>query len=178
MSGIKSAAEGPGTRGSVNSSVNSPKEQNDENGKQFHIAICGVGMRLPGGIRNTKQFWDLMTNGLDTWIPTPAAQDKDESTGGHAMHGGRLSEGLNSFDTSFFGMAEDGPTGCEPYTQKLREVTRECLEDACEVHYHGTHASVACYVAMPRKGDAGVEEIGTVSMAKRISQQYDLRGPR
>ncbi|KAL8729502.1 MAG: hypothetical protein Q9166_004674 [cf. Caloplaca sp. 2 TL-2023] len=36
------------------------------------IAICGIGLRLPGGIENTDDFWDLLVNKRDARKPIPS----------------------------------------------------------------------------------------------------------
>lgn len=167
MSGIKSPAEEPGARGSGNGSAESSKHQGDGTAKQFDIAICGVGVRLAGGIHSTKEFWQALTSGLDA-----------RGSGSDAQNTGRLSEGLSAFDAPFFTMARDGRTDCDSYCQKLFEVAHECLEDACEVGYRGKRASVACFVAMPGQKDAGVEGQGNTSTAKLVSQQFDFHGAR
>ncbi|KAL6696599.1 hypothetical protein J3F84DRAFT_370619 [Trichoderma pleuroticola] len=171
MSGIKSSAEEAGAGGSINDSVNSSKSQNGT-ANQFHIAICGVGMRLSGGIRSTEEFWNLLAGDLDARGSAPGAQSK-----GCDMRGSRLSEGHDSVDASFFTIAEK-PTNFGPYDQKLLEVTRECLEDACEVSYCGKDASVACYLAMPRNNEPESKEIRYASIVDHVSKQYDLQGPR
>ncbi|UKZ76546.1 putative PKS/NRPS-like protein biosynthetic cluster [Trichoderma virens FT-333] len=171
MSGIKSITEEAGAGGGVNGPANSSKNQNGI-GNQFQIAICGVGMRLSGGIRSTKEFWDSLTSHLDARISAPGAQNK-----GYDIRGGRLSEGLNSSDAPFFTTNDEGPTDYGPYGQKLLEVTRECLEDACEVSYHGQDACVATYVAMPGQKESEAKEVKYTSIADHISQKYDLQGP-
>src|SRR5215469_15344200 len=49
---------------------------NGQNGYSSHglrpVAICGMAMRLPGGIRNSEAFWDVLVNGKDTRGPIPA----------------------------------------------------------------------------------------------------------
>lgn len=172
MSGIKSSTDEVRTGSRVNGSANSSKNQN-VTGSQFHAAICGVGMRLSGGIRSTEEFWDSLTSDLDARISAPGAQKN-----GHDIHGGRLSEGLSSFDAPFFTAPKEGPNDYGVYGQKLLEVTRECLEDACEVGYQGKDASVACYVAMPNQKECGEKETRRTLTADIVSQKYNLQGPR
>ena len=35
------------------------------------IVICGMAIRLPGGVKNTRDFWDLMINKKSGLIPIP-----------------------------------------------------------------------------------------------------------
>lgn len=129
-------------------------------------------MRLSGGIRSTEEFWNLLAGDLDPRGSALGAQDK-----GCDMRGSRLSEGHDSVDASFFTTTED-PTNIGPYEQKLLEVTRECLEDACEVSYRGNDASVACYLAMPVNEECEMKEVRHTSIVDHVSKQYDLQGPR
>lgn len=175
MSESETSVTEPGNKGAIHSSA---KRSKDENRMDSNIAICGIGIRLPGDIRSTKTFWDLMTNDTDAQLCAPVAQDNEVSTGGRAILGGFLSEGTHSFDAPFFSLTEERSTGCELYDQKLLEIARECLEDACEVDYHGSGASVACYVAMPCRQDTGMNRVGQISTANRVSRQYGLEGPR
>ncbi|KAJ4861724.1 AMP-binding enzyme domain-containing protein [Trichoderma breve] len=170
MSGIKSSAEEAGAGGSINGSINSSKSQNGT-ANQFHIAICGVGMRLSGGIRSTEEFWDLLAGDAEARGSAPGAQNE-----GRDVHGSRLSEGHNSVDASLFTTTE-GPADFGPYGQKLLEVTRECLEDACEVSYRGKDAPVACYLAMPSNEESESNNVRHTSIADYVSKQYDFQGP-
>ena len=36
------------------------------------IAICGMAMRLPGGVRDAESFWDILVNKIDTRGPIPS----------------------------------------------------------------------------------------------------------
>ena len=36
------------------------------------IAICGLAMRLPGGIRDAASFWDVLYHGKDMRGPIPS----------------------------------------------------------------------------------------------------------
>lgn len=129
-------------------------------------------MRLSGGIRSTEEFWDLMAGDADARGSAPGAQNE-----GRDVHGSRLSEGHNSVDASLFTTTE-GPDDFGPYGQKLLEVMRECLEDACEVSYRGKDASVACYLAMPSNEESESKEVRHTSIADYVSKQYDFQGPR
>jgi acyl transferase domain-containing protein len=130
------------------------------NGDQSHtpIAICGVSIRLPGGIRNADQFWESITNGRDSLSPARLGGNEDNYS---------PQKDPDSFDASFFAMANEEAESCSPQQRKLLEVTRECLEDACEVNYRGEDACVGCYVGVFGEDDASV-----------VSSKNDLKGPR
>lgn len=169
-------ADREATKG-LTGSVDGSKGQNDDAGNRSHIAICGVGIRLPEGIRNTEAFWNSMIIDLGSRTFDQESQHKGQPTAGHVTRERFLSEDLRSSDAAFFSTAKDTSIECDPYHHKLLEITHECLEDACETNYRGSIAAVACYVAMPPHNDA-TNGANNLSTSKRISQQYDFQGPR
>lgn len=175
---MRASAADIAVKGRLSTSADGHKDLNDNNGIQCHIAICGVGIRLPGGIRNTEAFWKLMNNDLDDRISEQESHQKGQSRGGHVTHERFLREGLKSSDAAFFSTTKDTSNECDPYHQKLLEVTHECLEDACEANYRSSGAAVACYVAMPPKGDTTMNGSGYLSASKRLSQQHNFQGQR
>jgi acyl transferase domain-containing protein len=161
------------------------------------IAICGIGLRLPGGIRNTDSFWDLLINGKDARGPIPSSRYNidgfDASLGGKGAiitrHGYFLHDDLSQLDASFFSMSKNELEKCDPQQRQLLEVTRECLEDAGEVGYRGRR--IGCYVgtfgedwlqmsARETQHSSGYILGGhlDIMLANRISYEYDLKGPR
>jgi acyl transferase domain-containing protein len=162
------------------------------------VAICGMGMRLPGGIHDAKSFWEVLINGEDARGPIPLSryniQGFDASLGGHkdaiqTRHGYFLEDDLSRLDTSFFSMTKNELEKCDPQQRLLLEVTRECFEDAGETSYRGKPVGVYCgtfgdsWMEMSTKEDqhsSGYVLGGhlDIMLANRISYEYDLRGPR
>lgn len=161
------------------------------------IAICGIGVRLSGGIRNADDFWDLLVNGRDARGPVPSsrynAQGFDGSLDGkeriETKFGYYLEDDLSRFDPSLFSMTQLELERCDPQQRLLLEVTRECLEDAGEVSYRGK--PIGCYVGtfgeewqhMQNKdaqqtGNHLVTGAGDWMLANRVSYEYNLCGPR
>lgn len=165
-------------KGRLSASADGPKDLNDNNGNQHHIAVCGVGIRLPGGIRDTKSFWNSMVNDIDVRISDQEFQDKGQPLGRRVTHERFLREGHKSSDPAFFSTTKGTLNECDPYHQKLLEITHECLEDACEANHRSSGTTIACYVAMPPKDDTTVSDSGHLSTSKRLSQQYNFQGPR
>lgn len=131
------------------------------------IAICGVGLRLPGGIGNTDDFWNHLVDGRDL--------EGLEEDGTTESRGYFLDDDFSKFDNSMTSSNNDESNSASstttPLERKLLEIVRECLEDACDISYNNrSEANVACYI------DSVNED--SQSMAKRISHEYDLRGPR
>jgi acyl transferase domain-containing protein len=161
------------------------------------VAVCGIGVRLPSGIRSTDALWDLLVNGRDARTPVPASRYNaagfDGSLGDKGAiktgFGYFLDEDLSSFDASFFSMSKDEVGKCDPQQRQLLEVTKECLEDAGEVDYRGR--KVGCYVgtfcedwlrmsARESQHSSGYILGGHVDLmlANRVSYEYDFKGPR
>lgn len=161
------------------------------------IAICGLALRLPGGIRNPESFWDVLVNGKDTRGPIPpdrynARGFSDAMSGKGAIktqHGYFLDEELSCLDTSFFTMTQNELERMDPQQRQVLEVTRECLETAGEVDYRGK--LVGCYVGTfgedwlqmsaresQHSGGYVMTGHGDLMIANRISFEYDFLGPR
>ncbi|KAI1101771.1 hypothetical protein F4804DRAFT_334979 [Jackrogersella minutella] len=160
------------------------------------IAICGLGMRLSGGIRNAGDYWDLLVNGRDARAPIPSSrynvQGFDGSLSGkeriETKSGYYLEDDLTRFDPSLFSMTQKELERCDPQQRLLLEVTRECLEDAGEVNYRGK--PIGCYVGTfgeewqhmrdkdaQQVGNHLVTGSGDWMLANRVSYEYNLGGP-
>lgn len=161
------------------------------------IAICGLGVRLPGGVRNPDDFWDLLINGQDAQGPIRSDRYKVESFNDtlgkkgtiKTQKGYFLDDDLMSLDTSFFSMSKEELEKTDPQQRQLLEVTRECLESAGEINYRGK--SVGCYVGTfgedwlqmsaretQHSGGYILTGHGDLMISNRVSYEYDLRGPR
>jgi acyl transferase domain-containing protein len=161
------------------------------------IAICGIGLRLPGGIQNGEDFWQLLIKGRDARGEIPASRFAtngfDASLSGQGAiqtrHGYFLEDDLSRFDTSFFSMSKAEIERCDPQQRLLLEVVRECFEDAGEVNYRGQ--PIGCYVGTFGQdwfemATKDIQSMGTYAMmgcndlvlANRVSYEFDLRGPR
>lgn len=169
-----------------------PKPHSDND-----IAICGIGLRLPGGVNSVADFWRLLIEGRDA--RTAFSEERystagfDDSLGWTApiktKHGYLLDNDLAELDTSFFKMTRAEAERCDPQQRQLLEVVRECFEDAGETNYRGQN--IACYVGTSgedwlRMGAYEPFHVGGYVMAgnsdlmiaNRVSYEYDLRGAR
>ena len=162
---------------------------------QHLIAICGMAMRLPGGIHDAQAFWDLLYNGKDmrTLIPADRYNAKAFSnTLGKkgaikTQYGYFLSDDLSSFDASFFSMTKSDLEKTDPQQRQILEVTRECFENAGEVNYRGK--KIGCYVgtfgedwlhlhSKENQFTGTFSGSGDLMIANRVSYEFDFRGPR
>lgn len=161
------------------------------------IAICGMSMRLPGGINTANDFWDLLINKRDGKCLIPEDRfnvDAFSSPYGKTgtiknRHGYFLHDKLEHFDASFFSMGRKEVEMLDPQQRMLLEVTRECFENAGESKWRGKR--IGCYVGVfgedwidlnskdnLQSGMYRVAGTGDFSLANRISYEYDLHGPR
>ncbi|KAK3392816.1 hypothetical protein B0H63DRAFT_530309 [Podospora didyma] len=160
------------------------------------IAVCGIGLRLPGGVNSQDALWDLLINSKDTRGPIPASRYNIEGFDGSlgskgaikTRHGYFLSNDLSTFDPSFFSMTRSEMEKSDPQLRQLLEVTRECLDDAGEVNYRGR--KIGCYVGtfnedwlqMSMREDqhlGGNMLVGhlDIMLANRVSYENNFMGP-
>jgi len=102
------------------------------------IAICGMGMRFPGGAVDAESYWRLLSEGVDAITEVPpsrwdvdALYDPDPSAPGkmYTRHGGFI-DGVENFDAEFFGMSPREALSTDPQQRLLLEVAWEALENA------------------------------------------------
>lgn len=162
------------------------------------IAICGMALRLPGGISTPEAFWDFLINKGDARGPVPESRYKASSfysksrKPGHVAseYGYFLDESVDigALDTSFFSMPKVEVERADPQQRILLELTRECFESAGEVDYRGktigTYVGsfgedwLELFVKDPQfNGTYKITGYGDFVLANRISYEYDLKGP-
>ncbi|KAE8135902.1 hypothetical protein BDV38DRAFT_284380 [Aspergillus pseudotamarii] len=149
-------------RGSKTKAVNGVLDMPNEditpvNGKQqshpVPIAICGMGMRLPGGINDASKLYDFLRTKKDARQPIPKGRfDNDGFYDPHRRpcslpidHGYWLDEeDLARFDPSLFSMSLAEVEKLDPQQRVLLEVVRETFENAGETGWRGKN--IGCYV--------------------------------
>lgn len=111
------------------------------NGGNPHIepvAICGMGMRLPGGITNADGFWDMLLNKRDGRCAVPKDRYNVENwyAPGKKRHvpseyGYFLANmDLRNADLSFWSMTKKELETMDPQQRLLLEVVYETLQNA------------------------------------------------
>ncbi|KAI8194760.1 Highly reducing polyketide synthase gloL [Colletotrichum sp. SAR 10_65] len=119
------------------------------------IAIVGMAVRLPGGVRNTEDFWDLMMNKRSGLIPIPKERWNSEGFYSPVAKWGTVQNkeaymfsqadnDLTKFDASYFTCGEKEIERMDPMQRQLLEITRECLDNAGETNWRGEE--IGCYV--------------------------------
>lgn len=206
---IKKSINGNAHQSDVNGSLNGHKTTNGgtngnyekssanyENSREVPVAICGMGLRLPGGIRSDTDLFDFLVNKGDARSIVPSdrfnietyydANAKPGFIG--TKYGYFLNEDLSKFDTSMFGMMKSEVTQLDPAQRLLLEVTREALESAGEADFRGKN--IGTYVGDFTQGWEELHGIDVSYLApylltgkadfvlsNRLAYEYDLTGP-
>lgn len=138
--------------GKTNGHVPAPPSQNPLG---MPVAICGMGMRLPGGIRHESDLYEFLVGKQDARTTMPQSRynidayySKHGKTGSiKTRHGYFLDDvDLTKFDLSMFPMTAAEASCLDPSQRLLLEVVREAFESAGESDFRGqnigTYASV------------------------------------
>jgi acyl transferase domain-containing protein/SAM-dependent methyltransferase len=102
------------------------------------IAIVGMGMRLPGGVRDAASFAELLWSGRDAVTTIPAERwsleglyaDDPDAPGRMITRYGAFVDRVDAFDAEFFGISPREAATMDPQQRLLLEVAWEALEDA------------------------------------------------
>ncbi|KAJ6032737.1 Fum1p [Penicillium herquei] len=159
------------------------------------IAIVGMGMRLPSGIRSGEQFWDFLINKGEGVCEVPASRynidafyDPEKRNFVRTRQASFLQEDPAFFDAAFFSISKHEAARMDPQQRLLLEVVWECLENAGVTKWQGKE--IGCYVGV--FGEDWVElaysdsqsidryhvlSTGPYALANRISYEYDIQGP-
>lgn len=92
--------------------------------QQSPVAICGMAMRLPGGISSEAQLWELLINKGNARTELPLARYNSEAFHGRKTHGYFLENDIQEFDASMFSMTKAELDVLDPQARLLLELTR------------------------------------------------------
>jgi acyl transferase domain-containing protein len=171
-----------------------------ESGFREPIAILGAGCRLPGGVRNTAEFWHLLASGRDAIRPVPPSRwkvqdyyDSELGKGGRTVsRAGGFLEDAQEFDAEFFGISRREACAMDPQQRLLLETSWEAIESACIAARDLTGAGTGVFIGVAA-GDYANLQIATQSLhgidsytapstsasvaAGRLSYFLGLQGP-
>ncbi|KAJ6008477.1 Acyl transferase/acyl hydrolase/lysophospholipase [Penicillium herquei] len=162
------------------------------------IAICGMSVRLPGGIHSPQQLWEFLLAKRDARGPIPKSRynapayfsDAAKPGSIRTEHGYFLDDSIDiaTIDTSFFNMGKAEVERMDPHQRQMLEVARECMEDAGMTNYRGR--AIGCYMGSfgedwveafakenQQYGLHRVSGYGDFVLANRVSYELDLMGP-
>ncbi|HEY1807680.1 MAG TPA: polyketide synthase, partial [Acidobacteriaceae bacterium] len=107
-------------------------------GQREPIAVIGMALRLPGGVRSPERLWEALASGEDLIGTIPEERWHAEAWRGagpdepgtmYDIHGGFL-EDIESFDAEFFGIRPREAASMDPQHRILLELSWEALERA------------------------------------------------
>lgn len=102
------------------------------------VAVIGMAMRLPGGVRDADSYWQLLTEGRDAIVDIPKERfniddiyDAEMGQPGktYVRQGGFI-EDVDQFDGSFFDISPVELESMDPQQRLLLELSHEAMEDA------------------------------------------------
>lgn len=166
---------------------------------EIPIAICGMAVRLPGGLATPQQLWEFLLAKGDARVRVPdtrynvSAYHSDTVKPGSTIteYGYFLDQSvdLGALDTSFFTMPRTEVERADPQQRLMLEVARECFEDAGVTNWRGR--TIGCYIGSfgedwvemfaKEPQQWGVHRIvgyGDFALSNRVSYEMDLHGPR
>ncbi|KAI3004518.1 hypothetical protein CBS147346_4860 [Aspergillus niger] len=161
------------------------------------IAVVGMGMRLPGGVRTAEQFWDALIEKKDCSSEIPRNRynvdgfySADKPGAVKTRRGYFLEDDyIGNADLNFFpaipGFEMDE---LDPQQTLLMEVIWECMENAGQTGWNGK--DIGCYVGvfgedwheLTAKETLSTPRVhafanGGFTLSNRVSYQFDLKGP-
>lgn len=84
---------------------------NDTSTGSEHVAIVGVGCRLPGGVSTAERFWEILEEQVDAVRRIPAdrweAQNFQQAKVASQLGGFLGANEVENFDSEFFGIAKN-----------------------------------------------------------------------
>ncbi|KAF5019294.1 hypothetical protein F66182_8712 [Fusarium sp. NRRL 66182] len=162
------------------------------------IAICGMALRLPGGLESPQDLWDFLLAKGDARSRVPesryniSAYHSDSGRPGSiaTQYGYFLDDSvkLGSLDAARFSLSRAELEFADPQQRRMLEVVREAFDDAGEIDFKGR--TIGCYMGSygedwlemqnrdhQQSGVNRVDGYSDFMLSSRISYEMDLKGP-
>ncbi|KAF7556645.1 hypothetical protein G7Z17_g1284 [Cylindrodendrum hubeiense] len=154
-----------------------------------------MGLRLPGGVRSSEDFWELLLSKRDISVEIPkdrynvdAFYSANRPRAVKTKRGFFLDEDLTTIDPSIGSSMANHQGLIDPQQRLLLEVVWECMESAGQTGWRGRDIGV--YVGtfgedsleLSLKDPLSINRsqvfgVNDFCLSNRISYEYDLRGP-
>lgn len=120
------------------------------------LAVVGMGLRLPGGIRTPEQYWDFLTGDATAVCEIPADRPglrrvfhpQPGRPGCSYVDRAAFLSDIASFDADFFGISRREAERLDPQQRLLLEASWEALERAGIVVRRADRLKVGVYLGM------------------------------
>nr|AQV04238.1 SwnK-like protein 2 [Slafractonia leguminicola] len=187
------AAHLVGVQNSANSNKPPRREHRGASGYDDDIAVISMGCRLPGGVTNPDEFWDLLYCGVDAIVDVPKDRwdagglydaDPDATGKSYCRQGGFIS---HSYDTSFFGISPRESEAMDPTQHLTLEVgwetferagyTKETLRASETGVFMGVSNNVTTTQAAANLDGYSITGSASAVLAGRLSYILGLHGP-
>lgn len=167
-------------------------------GRVEPIAICGMGLRLPGGITDSDGLWDLLVNKKSGRCPVPKDRYNADTWYGPGKIGHVACKygyfldhlSLENIDASFWSMTKSEIERLDPQQRLALEVVYECLQNAGQKPQELRGKKVGVFMGS-FEGDHleldgrdtqdhhpyRITGYGDYMSANRISYEFDFQGP-
>lgn len=179
---------------------NGSDSTSSEGSDAIPIAICGIGMRLPGGLHTPSALYDFLAAGRDARAPpererfaskSHSFRDVDGKSQQLPTHEGYWlsNKDVTAYDPSLFPMSQKEAVKMDPVQHLLLQVSWEALENAAEKDWGGKN--IGCYVGsfgddwreMHSKDDLDegpyrLTGYMPFAQSNRVSYALNLHGPR
>ncbi|MEU6357162.1 beta-ketoacyl synthase N-terminal-like domain-containing protein, partial [Streptomyces sp. NPDC047072] len=160
------------------------------------VAVVGVGLRFPGGVRSLPDYGRLLAAGVPAVSPVPPERWGPERCGegpGRTVHhvGGFL-EDVDRFDAAYFGIPPREADLLDPQHRMFLEVAWEAMSDSGRQKEEWRGSRTAVVVGMLANDYAhlhartlGIDAVGPHHItglefsfaAGRLAYAFDLHGP-
>ncbi|KZZ87545.1 polyketide synthase [Moelleriella libera RCEF 2490] len=162
------------------------------------VAICGMALRLPGGLESPQELWDFLLSKGDARGEVPKSRyniDAFHAASGRpgtiaTRYGYFLEENvdLGSLDVSRFSLSRAELEFADPQQRRMLEVVREAFDDAGEIDFKSK--KIGCYMGSygedwlemqnrdhQQTGINRADGYSDFMLSSRISYEMDLKGP-
>ncbi|PAV60374.1 hypothetical protein WR25_07847 [Diploscapter pachys] len=153
------------------------------------IGIRSLSCRLPGGVSDHREFWQLLKMGVNPFARIPASRIpsrdtliQDEIYGTEIEGGNFISNDVSHFDAPFFRISRSEAEMMDPQQRVLLECVQECIENGGVTDCSGT----GMFVGLMEKEYQEMSQTKTIlsmlgSMASvlsgRLNYVFDCYGP-
>jgi acyl transferase domain-containing protein len=153
----------------------SPPPTNTDSLQRKEIAIIGIGCRFPGGVKNKKDYWNLLREGKLAIQKVP--EDRWDANAFYSVQNvpgkitnkcGGFIENVFDFDYSEFGISFAEARAMDPAQRILLEVCFQALEDA-SICFRGTNTGVFV-------GGEPIDHILMMDGAPEFATPYHITG--